>query len=123
MRARGRQASGGDAFGDPRAIDFGEEAADLVPAGSLASLAGFADQHDEEVETMAGGIDHAVGRGTNGIAERGQQLEEDGGGMGFAVRGQAAYGQPGDAVECGIAEDWSRERTGRWRCGRRWAGL
>ena len=109
--------------GDPRAIDFSEEAADLVPARSLAGLAGLADQHHEKVETMAGGIDHAVGRGTNGIAERGQQLEEDGGGMGFAVRGQAAYGQPRDAVECGIGEGWSRGTPGRWRCGRRGAGL
>jgi hypothetical protein len=53
-----------------------------------------------------------VGRGTNGIAERGQQLEEDGGGMGFAVWGQAAYGQPRDAVECGIAEGWLRDARG-----------
>jgi hypothetical protein len=53
-----------------------------------------------------------VGRGTNGMAERGQQLEEDGGGMGFAVRGQAAYGQPRDAVERGIAEGWNRGRGG-----------
>jgi hypothetical protein len=72
---------------------------------------------------MAGGIHHAVGRGTNGIAERGQQLEEDGGGMGFAVRGQAAHGQPRDAVECGIADDWIRGRTGWRRCGRSRAGL
>jgi hypothetical protein len=115
----GRQASGGDAFGDPGLVDFSEEVADLVPACSLAGLAGFADQHHEKVETMAGSIDHAVGCGTNGIAERGQQLEEDGGGMGFAVWGQAAYGQPRDAVECGIAEDWIRGRTGRRRCGRR----
>jgi hypothetical protein len=100
----GRQASGGDAFGDPGVVDFCEEAADLVPARSLAGLAGFADQHHEKVETMAGGVDHAVGHGTNGIAERGQQLEEEGGRMGFAMRGQAAYGQPRDAVECGIAE-------------------
>jgi hypothetical protein len=42
----------------------------LVPACPLAGLAGFADQHHEKVETMAGGIDHAVGRGANGIAER-----------------------------------------------------
>ena len=122
-KRRGRQASSGDTFGDPRAVDFIEEAADLVPAGSLAGLAGFADQHHEKVETMAGGIDHAVGRGTNGIAERGQQLEEDGGGMGFAVRGQATYGQPRDAVECGIAEDRIRGRTGPRRCGRRRAIL
>jgi hypothetical protein len=119
----GRQASSGDAFGDPGVVDFSEEAADLVPAGSLAGLAGFADQHHEKVETMAGGIDHAVGRGTNGVAERGQQLEEDGGGMGLAVRGQGAYGQPRGAVECGIAEDWIRGRTGLWRCGGRWVVL
>ena len=119
----GRQASGGDALGDPGMVDFVEEAADLVPACSLAGLAGFADQHHEKVETMAGGIDHAVGRGTNGIAERGQQLEEDGGGMGLAVRGQTAYGQPRDTVECGIAEDWIRGRTGRRRRGRRRTGL
>jgi hypothetical protein len=122
-KGSGRQASRGDAFGDPGLVDFSEEAADLVPACSLAGLAGLADQHHEKVETMAGSIDHAVGRGTNGIAERGQQLEEDGGGMGFAVWGQAAYGQPRDAVECGIAEDWIRGRTGRRRCGRRRGGL
>ena len=85
-------------------IDFSEEAADLVPACPLASLAGFADQHHEKVETMAGGIDHAVGRGTNGIAERGQQLEEDGGGMGLGVRGQGAHGFSGEAVEGAFVE-------------------
>ena len=122
-KGSGRQSSCGDAFGDPRVVDFIEEAADLVPACSLAGLAGFADQHHEKVETMAGSIDHAVGCGTNGIAERGQQLEEDGGRMGFAVRGQAAYGQPRDTVKCGIAEDWIRGRTGWRRCGRRRAGL
>ena len=62
-------------------------------------------------------------RGTNGVAERGQQLEEDGGGMGFAVRCQAAYGQPCDTVKSGIAEDWIRGHTGWPRCGRRRAGL
>jgi hypothetical protein len=55
-KGRGRQANGGDAFGDPRAIDFREEAANLIPACSLASLAGFADQHDEKVESMIGGL-------------------------------------------------------------------
>ena len=119
----GRQASGGDAFGDPGVVNFREEAADLVPACSLSGLAGFADQHHEKVETMAGSIHHAVGRGTNGIAERGQQLEEDGGRMGFRVWGQGAYGQAGNAVECGFAEDWIRGRTGLRRCGRRRARL
>jgi hypothetical protein len=122
-KGSGRQASGGDAFSDPGVVDFSEEAADLVPACSLAGLAGFADQHYEKVETMAGSIDHAVGRGTNGIAERDQQLEEEGGGMGFAVWGQGAYGQAGDAVECGFAEGWTRGRTGRWRFRRRRAVL
>src|SRR5579859_3207533 len=45
----GRQTRGGDASGDPWAIDFREEAADLIPACSLAGLTGFADQHDEKV--------------------------------------------------------------------------
>ena len=115
-KGSGRQASGGDAFGDPGMIDFGEEAADLVPTCPLAGLAGFADQHHEKVETMAGSIDHAVGRGTNGIAEGGQQLEEDGGGMGLGVRGQGAYGHPRDAVECVFAEDWILRHTGRAVC-------
>jgi hypothetical protein len=122
-KGSGRQASGGDAFGDPGMIDFSEEAADLVPACPLAGLAGFADQHHEKVETMAGSIDHAVGRGTNGIAERGQQLEEDGGGMGLGVRGQGAYGHPSDAVECGFAEDWILGHAGRGRCARRRAAM
>src|SRR5271154_3021087 len=104
-------------------IDFSEEAADLVPACPLAGLAGFADQHHEKVETMAGSTDHAVGRGTSGIAERGQQPEEDGGGMGLGVRGQGAYGHPRDAVECGLAEDWIRGHAGRWRVARRRADL
>jgi hypothetical protein len=68
----------------------------------------------DQADMRAGGLDGM---------ETSEQLEEDGGGVGFAVRGQAAYGQPRDAVECGIAEDWIRGRTG-WRlCGRRRAGL
>jgi hypothetical protein len=93
-KGSGRQASGGDAFGDPAMIDLSEEAADLVPACPLAGLAGFADQHHEKVETMTGSIDHAVERGTNGIAERGQQLEEDGGGMGLGVGARARTAIP-----------------------------
>jgi hypothetical protein len=73
-------------------IDFSEEAADLVPACSLAGLAGFADQHHEKVETVPGSIDHAVGSGASGIAEGGQKLEENGGGWSLGVRGQGAYG-------------------------------
>ena len=43
--------------------------------------------------------------------------------MGFRVWGQGAYGQAGNAVECGFAEDWIRGRTGLRRCGRRRARL
>jgi hypothetical protein len=39
--------------------------------------------------------------------------------IGFAVRSQAAHGQPRETVERGVAEDWFRGRTGRRRCGRR----
>jgi hypothetical protein len=90
--ANRRQAGGGDAVGDPIMIDFREEAADLVPAGALASFAGLADQHDEEVETMAGGIDHAMGSGASCVAKGGEQLEENGGGMGLSVRSDSANG-------------------------------
>jgi hypothetical protein len=45
--AAGRETGGGDAAGDPRVVDFREEAADLAPAGSLAGLAGFAYQDKE----------------------------------------------------------------------------
>ena len=53
---------------------------------------GFADQHDEKVEAMAGGIDIAVGAGTGGVAEGGPKVEKNSGGMGLGVRGQGAYG-------------------------------
>src|ERR1700733_4777831 len=51
-KGSGRQASGVDAFGDPRAINFSEEAPDLIPTCSLAGLAGLTDEHHEKVETM-----------------------------------------------------------------------
>ncbi len=98
-KGRGREASSGDTFGDPGAIDFREEAADLVPTGSLAGLAGFAHQHDKKIEAMAGGIDHAVGTGTSSVAEGDQKLEKDGGGMSLGMRGKHSCGRPGDTVE------------------------
>ena len=92
-KRRGRETRGGDAFGDPVAVGFSEETADLVPAGPLAGLAGFADQHDEKVEAMAGGIDHAVGAGTS-VAEDDEKLEENGSGMGLGVRRQKVRPTP-----------------------------
>ena len=119
------QARGGDAGGDPRVIEFGEEAGDMAPAASLAGLAGFTYQHDEEVEAVAGGIDHAVGAGADDVAESGEQLEEDGGGMSLGVRGEGADGEPGEAVKGSIAEYGMLGRGGRlWlRRGESRAGL
>ena len=103
-KGRRREAGGGDAFGDPGAIDFREEAADLVPTSPLAGLAGLADQHDEKIEAMASGIDQAVGAGASGVAEGDQKLEKNGGGMGLGVRRQNSCGQPGDTVEGSFVE-------------------
>ena len=103
-KGRGREASAGDAFGDPGAIDFREEAADLVPTGPLAGLTGFADQHDEKIEAMASGIDQAMGAGTSGVAEGDQKLEKNGGGVSLGVRGESSCRRPRDAIEGGFAE-------------------
>ena len=43
--------------------------------------------------------------------------------MGFAVWGQAAYGQAGDTVEGGILDGWVWRPTGRQRFSRRRANL
>ena len=62
-RGRGGKTSGGDAGVDPGVIYFGEEALDVAPTGALAGLAGLSDEHDEEIEAMAGGADDAVRAG------------------------------------------------------------
>jgi hypothetical protein len=99
-----------DAMRGPAWVDFCEEAGDLAPAGSFAGLAGFADQDDEEIEAVAGGADAAVKRGADEIAEGGEELQQDGGGIGFSVRGKAADDEAGKSVEGGIGE---RRRRGR----------
>jgi len=91
-QARLRETRGGDAGVEPRAIDFGEEAGDLVPAGSLAALAGFAYQHHEEIEAMARGTDHAVGAGADYVAKDGEKLKENRGGGRLSVRSHGADG-------------------------------
>ena len=70
----------------PETIDFGEEAGDLPPACSFAGLARFADQYDEEIEAVTGGAHDAVGRGAGEVAEGGQELQEDGSGIGQCGR-------------------------------------
>jgi hypothetical protein len=124
-KADRREGRCGDTGVEPGAIDFGEEAGDLVPAGSLAALAGFAYQHDEEIEAVAGGTDHAVGAGADYVAKDGEKLEENGGGVRLSVRSPGADGRAGQAVEGGFVKPELRGWAGRrWggeflRCGRR----
>jgi hypothetical protein len=92
-------AGGGYAAGRPQRVGFGEEAGDLAPAGSFTGLARFADENDEEVEAMARGPDAAVRAGADEVAEGGQELEKDGGGIGLGVRRECADEETGDAVE------------------------
>jgi hypothetical protein len=96
--AVGCGAGGGDAARGPEIVDFGEEAGELAPACSFASLARFADQYDEEIEAVTSGSHKAVRRGADEVAEGGQELQEDGGGIGFGVRREGADGEAGKAV-------------------------
>ncbi len=123
--AVGCEAGGGDAARSPTRVDFGEETRDLAPAGSFAGLARFADQDDEEIEAVAGGAHAAVRCVADEVAEGGQELEENGGGIGFGVRGKAADDETGKTVEGGFAEYGMLGRGGRlWlRCGESRAGL
>ena len=98
------QASGGDAVSDPRLIDLGEETLDLIPAGSLAGFARFADQDYEEVEAMRGGADQAVWARAGRVAEGGQELKKDGRRVSFGVRGESAEDLAGQAVQCLFAQ-------------------
>jgi hypothetical protein len=117
--AGGGEASGGDASIEPGAIHFGEKAGDLVPTGSLAGFAGFTYEHDEKVEAMTGGVDHAVGSAPDQVAEGGEELEKDGGGVSLGVRGDGADGESSEAMERGFGEPRlrafrARGRVGRW---------
>ena len=106
--ATGCKASGGDAGGEPGVVDFCEETADLIPTGALAGLAGIAYEHDEEVQTVASGIDHAVGSRADQVAECGQKLEENGGRVGFGVGSDGTDGESCETVESGFAQLWIR---------------
>jgi hypothetical protein len=80
-------------------INFGDEAGDLAPTGALSCLAGTTYQDDEEVEFVAGGVDDAVGSAADEVAKGGQQLEENGGGMGFGVGNDGMDHRSSEAVE------------------------
>jgi hypothetical protein len=93
-------------------VDFCEEAGDLTPTGALAGLAGIAYEHDEEIQAVAGGIDHAVGPTADQVAECGQKLEEDGGRVGLGVGSDGADGESCETVESGFAQLWIRRERG-----------
>ena len=92
-------ASGGDATRRPERVCFGEEAGDLTPTSTFAGLARFADEDNEEIETVACGTDKAVRGGADEVAEGGQELEEDGGPVGFGVWGKVKDDATSDTVE------------------------
>jgi hypothetical protein len=105
-------------------VDFCEETGDLTPTGALAGFAGIAYQHDVEVQTVAGGIDHAMGSAAQEVAVDGQKLEEHGGRVGLGVGRDGADGAPCEAVERGFAQAWICGWGGRggargFRCRRR----
>lgn len=102
--AVGGQAGGGDAALGPELVHFGEEASDLTPAGSLTRLARFADQHNEEIEAVAGEADHAVRRRPDQVAEGDEKLQKDGGRIGLCVGRHGADHPPGQAVERGLGQ-------------------
>jgi hypothetical protein len=127
----GGEARARDAGGEPGLVHFSEETSNLTPTGALAGLAGIADEDDVEVQTVAGGIHHAVGAATDQVAEDGQKLQENGGRMGFGVGSDGADGKSGETVESGFAQVGIRDGSGRgrarclaWRCRvrRRWDG-
>jgi hypothetical protein len=118
--ATGGEACPGDASGEPRMVDFGEEAGDLIPTGALAGFGGVAHEYDKEVQGVASGIDHAVGSRTDQIAEGGQKLEEDSGRMSFGVGSDGTDGEACDSVESFLAKFGVRDRS--WWMGRRCEG-
>jgi hypothetical protein len=100
-QAAGCETSAGDAVGEPRLVDFCKEAGDLAPTGSLARFAGIAYEYEKEVQTVAGGVDHAVRSTADHVAEGGQKLEENGGGVGLGVWSDGADGESRVAMESG----------------------
>jgi hypothetical protein len=112
-QATGRKASAGDVGGEPGLVHLSEETGDLTPAGALAGLAGIAYEHEVEVQTVAGGIDHAVGAATDKVAEDGQKLEENGGGVGLSVGSDGANGESREAMEGGFVQVGIRNPSGR----------
>ena len=107
------KGSASDTGGEPGWIDFGEEAGDMIPTAALACLAGIANQHDEEVEAVAGGIDLAVGPTIDKVAEDGEKLKEQRSRMGFGVGRDGADGEPCEPMESSVMENGKSVGRGR----------
>jgi hypothetical protein len=121
--ATGCESSAGDTGGEPGWVHLSKETVDPTPASSLPDLAGIANEHDVEVQTVAGGIDHAVGPTADYVAEDGETLEQDRGRMGLGVGSDGADGESGDAMESGYGK-LGRIRIADRRCsGGRRTGL
>jgi len=99
-KAVGGEAGGGDAAIDPKVVDLGEEAADLAPACTLAGLARFADEDNEQIKAVPGGLDHAMWAGPNHVAKGGKELQQNGGGIGLGVGGNGADDAACEAIGC-----------------------
>jgi hypothetical protein len=94
-------------------VDFCEETGDLTPTGTLAGLAGIAYEYDVEVQSVAGGVNGAVGSGAQEVAIDSKELEEKGGWMSLGVGRDGAEDEPSEAVERGFAQAWRGGRDGR----------
>ena len=103
-KTAGSKTSTGHASGEPRLVDFGKKAGDLIPTGSLASFAGIAYEDEKEIQAVAGGIHQAVRAATDHVAEGGEKLEQNGGGMRLGVRSDGADGEPCGPMESGHGE-------------------
>ena len=109
-----RGGTGGDHTArDPTGVGFVEEVGDLTPAGCFAGLAGFADQDDEEIEAVTGGAGHGVRFRADHVAEGGEELQEDGCGIGFSVQRETSDSEAGHALEGGFGEGRQRGRRAR----------
>src|ERR1700693_2086524 len=109
-------AGGGHTARRPERVGFGEEVGDLAPAGPFAGLARFANENDEEVETVTRGTDAAVRGGADEVSEGSQELEEDGGGIGLSMWGKCTDEETGNTVEGRAAQcrRWRRGGSG-WK--------
>ncbi len=62
---------------------------------------------------MPGSADGAVRHGAEDVAEGGEELQEDGRGVGLGVRSEAADNEAGQAVESRFGEGGRLRRGGR----------